>query len=155
MKKFFTSLVFLICVGAFAGAIYFAVMKIEAGYVEKMIFSGAIIIIAIIAAALGASASKNRHNELIAEAVDGLDEGIAVYLNDRAVYKSKRFVELETKAGKEIIKIIAENNECEALYIRTSQTMIKNKPYLYVTVSEKSAFFMPPKQEEEDEKTEE
>ena len=119
MKKHLYGILFAAAICAAAAGTYFLVMHTQADYPVKLIFSGILLLLALIAGAVAASKTKDDKARAVAKALYGTEIcGIGVYADGEFVYANRFYTEAEQKADVNIYKLLKENKPLEGYTVR-------------------------------------
>lgn len=137
MKKHFIGIVFAIAVFAAASGVYFVVLKTSADFTMKLIFSGFVLLLALIVGLFASAVTRDKKRQSVLNALEGIStKGIAVYENGEFVFANSKYIRAEEKTGKNFFRSIRDKNRIDG-YDLTAETSENGKSeYMIITVSE-------------------
>jgi hypothetical protein len=107
-------------------------MHTQADYPVKLIFSGILLLLALIAGAVAASKTKDDKARAVVKALyDAEICGIGVYADGEFVYANRFYTEIEQKTDVNIYKLLKENKPLEGYTVREE----KHGEYTLIFVS--------------------
>lgn len=135
MKKHLYGILFAAAMCAAAAGTYFLVLHTQADYPSKLIFSGILLILGLIAGIVASSKTKDSKSRAVAKALyDAEACGIGVYADGEFVYANGFYTEAEQKANVNIYKLTKENKPLEG-YVVSAE---KHGEYTVIIVNRKA-----------------
>ncbi|MBQ6052579.1 MAG: hypothetical protein IJL30_04735 [Clostridia bacterium] len=137
MKKHLYGILFTAAVFAAAAGTYFLVLNTQADYPVKLIFSGVLLLLALIVGAFAASKTKDARSQAVLRAINGVKScGIGVYSNGEFVFANNVYIKAEQEANVNFHKSLKDGNTPEG-YTVTAETHEDGKDkYTVIFVTE-------------------
>jgi len=139
MKKHINGILFAVAVIAAATGIYFFVLKTSADLTLKIIFSCAVLLLALIVAIFASAVTKDKKMRSVVKAIGSIDtEGIAIYEDNEFVYANRRYLRIEEKTGKNIFREVRDLKAVEGYEITAETSGNGKTEFLIITIKEKT-----------------
>ena len=154
MKKHLYGIIFTAVVFAAAAGIYFLVINSQADYPVKLIFSGLLLLLALIVGVFASSKTKDAKSRAVARAINGAKFcGIGVYSDGEFVFANSVYSEAEQNANVNFYKSLKDGNTPDG-YTVTAETHGDGKDkYTVIFVTENRSEPLPSAPVDEEEKT--
>ena len=114
MKKHLYGIVFAAAMCAAAAGMYFIVLHTQASYPLKLIFSGMLLLLALITGIVASSKTKDEKARAVSEALNKAEScGIGVYADGEFVFANRFYTETEQNESVNIYKLSKELKQPE------------------------------------------
>ena len=151
MKKFISGIIFFAAVCLATVAMYYVVMTAQVDFKIKLIFSGVILLLALIVGIYASAVTRDAKRKAIEEALGGIKtKGIAIYENGEFVFANQKYIRTEEKKGVNFFKLIRDGKELDGYEVNTEESISGKKQFLMISVVEKA---VEPEVERESEKS--
>ncbi|MBO4391881.1 MAG: hypothetical protein J5816_01115 [Clostridia bacterium] len=144
MKKHLYGIIFTAAVFAAAAGIYFLVLNSQADYPAKLIFSGLLLLLALIVGIFASSKTKDAKSRAVARAINGAKFcGIGIYSDGEFVFANSVYSEAEQNANVSFYKALKDGKTPDG-YTVTAETHEDGKDkYTVIFVTENRSAPLP------------
>lgn len=138
MKKTVSGIVFFAAVCLATAAAYYVVMTAQVDFKIKLIFSGVILLLALIVGIYASAVTRDSKRRSIEKALGGIEsKGIAIYEDGEFVFANKKYIRTEEKVGVNFFKIIKEDKEVDGFDVTVENSESGKNKFIIISVKEK------------------
>lgn len=135
MKKTVTGIVFIAAVGIAAAATYYVVMTAQVDFKIKLIFSGVMLLLALIVGIYASAVTRDSKRKAIEKALGGIDsKGIAIYENGEFVFANGMYVKIEEKENVNFFKAVRDGKGIDGYTVKTEENADSKSKFLIIEV---------------------
>ena len=137
MKKHLYGVIVAAVIAAAAAGTYFLVMNSQADYTLKLIFSGILLLLALITAIFASSATKDAKARAVCDALEGVkSDGIGVYCDGEFVFSNSVYDELQEKNSVNFYRLVRDGKTPDGYRITTEISKKGKNTYTVIFVTE-------------------
>ena len=135
MKKIITGLIFLAAVCIAAAGTYSVVMASEVDFKIKLVFSGVILLLALIVGIYASAVTRDSKRKSIESALYGITEnGIAIYEDGEFVFANNKYIRTEEKENVNFFKAVRDGKTVDGYVVKTEENVNSKSRFLIIEV---------------------
>ncbi len=138
MTKNLYGILFALSACAVAAGTYFLVIRSQSGYPEKLIFSGVLLLLALIVGIYASSKTKDAKARAVVKGLDcSRSCGIAVYYDGEFAFANRRYLEIEQKENVNLFKAVNDSKSLDGYDVSSETHKDGKNEYTVIFITEK------------------
>ena len=137
MKKIITGLIFLAAVCLATAGTYTVVMAAEVDFKIKLVFSGVILLLALIVGIYASAVTRDSKRKAIETALCGIKgKGIAIYEDGEFVFANDKYIRTEEKENVNFFKAVRDGKTVDGYDVKTEENVNGKSRFFIIEVEQ-------------------
>lgn len=137
MKKIITGLIFLAAVCLATAGTYTVVMAAEVDFKIKLVFSGVILLLALIVGIYASAVTKDSKRKAIEYALKSIkSKGIAIYEDGEFVFANDKYIRTEEKENVNFFNAVRDGKTIDGYDVKTEENVNDKSRFLIIEIEE-------------------